>query len=142
MPDWMPNDTKSSQDLSMFYSFDLGPVHFISLNTEYYYWLNYGAHPLIRQYNWLINDLKQANLPENRSKRPWIVIFGHRPMYCSSNDNDDCTHFSTILRIGIPFFHIFGVEDLLMEYNVDLGNKATKISSFLMIFLRFHGEGL
>ena len=89
MPDW--NYDANSQDLSMFYSFDLGPVHFISLNTEYYYFLNYGGLPLIRQYKWLIEDLKRANLPENRAKRPWIVIFGHRDhSHITKRGGGDC----------------------------------------------------
>ncbi len=42
----------------MFYSFNLGPAHFVSLNTEAYYYLYYGIHPVIRQYNWLKADLE------------------------------------------------------------------------------------
>ena len=56
MPDW--DVGKISYDLPMFYSFNVGPVHFISLNTEYYYFLNFGATQLLRQYNWLVNDLE------------------------------------------------------------------------------------
>jgi len=41
--------------------------------------------------NWLINDLEIANKPENRQARPWIIVFAHRPMYCSNADRDDCT---------------------------------------------------
>jgi hypothetical protein len=31
------------------------------------------------QHEWLENDLKSVN----RSKTPWVVFTGHRPMYCS-----------------------------------------------------------
>ena len=28
-------------------------------------------------------DLARANMPANRAKTPWIVVYGHRPMYCN-----------------------------------------------------------
>lgn len=43
---------------NMFYSYNIGPAHIISLNTEYYYYLNYGVKSLIFQYIWLEKDLK------------------------------------------------------------------------------------
>lgn len=36
---------------------------------------------------------KIASLPENRALRPWIITMGHRPMYCTNADKDDCTKF-------------------------------------------------
>ena len=33
----MPHDNKN-----MFFSFNIGPVHFVSISTEFYYFLNYG----------------------------------------------------------------------------------------------------
>lgn len=98
----------------------MGPVHFISISTEVYYFVNYGIKPLITQYQWLENDLIYANLPENRQKRPWIVVMGHRPMYCSNDNDGDCTHHETITRVGLPFLHYFGLEKLLYDYGVDL----------------------
>lgn len=52
---------------SMFYSWDVGPVHFVAVNTEAYYFLNYGLTPLVNQYQWLRRDLAEANRPKNRS---------------------------------------------------------------------------
>ena len=34
----MPFDQKNN----MFFSYDIGPVHFVSVSTEFYYFLNYG----------------------------------------------------------------------------------------------------
>ena len=34
-----------------------------------------------RRYNWLKQDLARAN--DNRLAVPWIIVFGHRPMYCN-----------------------------------------------------------
>lgn len=107
----MPGD-----DRNMFFSFDIGPVHFVSISTEFYYFLNYGLKQVIAQYEWLKKDLASVN----RSVHPWIVLFGHRPMYCTNDDRDDCTRFETRTRTGLPLIQWWGLEDLLMEYGVDL----------------------
>jgi len=43
---------------NMMYSFNFGPAHFISISTEFYYFLYYGIKPVVLQYEWLVNDLK------------------------------------------------------------------------------------
>lgn len=65
-----------------FYSFNVGPVHIIGFSSEFYYYVEYGWTQIARQYEWLENDLKEANKPENRALRPWIITMAHRPMYC------------------------------------------------------------
>lgn len=111
----MPGDSEG-----LWYSFNMGPVHFISISTEVYYFTQYGLKLLIKQYDWLEQDLQEATSPVNRTVRPWIVIYGHRPMYCSNLGDDDCTHYGTYTRIGLPFLHWFGLEELLNKYGVDL----------------------
>ncbi|KAK9869436.1 hypothetical protein WA026_003191 [Henosepilachna vigintioctopunctata] len=102
------------------YSINIGPLHIISISTEVYYFLNYGLKPLVFQYQWLEDDLAKANLPENREKHPWIIVIGHRPMYCSNTDEDDCTKNETLTRVGLPFFQFFGLENLFYNYGVDV----------------------
>lgn len=46
------------QSENMYYSWNMGPVHFIAVNTEAYYYVNYGLKPLINMYNWLVHDLE------------------------------------------------------------------------------------
>lgn len=102
------------------YSFNLGPVHFIGFSTEAYYFLDYGLKLLVNQYEWLERDLIEANRPENRQSRPWIVTFGHRPMYCSNDNDKDCRKLTTLIRVGLPLTHFFGLEDLFYNYGVDV----------------------
>jgi len=105
---------------SLMYSFNLGPVHFIGFSTEAYYFLNYGMKLLVNQYEWLERDLIEANKPENRKLRPWIITYGHRPMYCSNDNDADCTQSETLIRVGLPITHFFGLEDLFYNYGVDV----------------------
>ena len=48
-------------------------VHMVMLSTEHDY------RPGSPQYVWLENDLKSVD----RTKTPFIMVGGHRPMYCS-----------------------------------------------------------
>jgi len=107
----MPRDNGN-----MFYSFNLGPVHFISISTEFYYYLNYGLQQALNQFNWIEQDLATVD----RSATPWVVIFGHRPMYCTNSDRKDCSFLETRTRVGLPLLHWWGLEDLLVKYGVDL----------------------
>jgi len=50
-------------------------VHMIMMSTEHDY------RPGSPQYIWLENDLKNVD----RSKTPFVMVGGHRPMYCSES---------------------------------------------------------
>ncbi|XP_026165245.1 acid phosphatase type 7 [Mastacembelus armatus] len=114
--------TMPGQTESLWYSWNLGSAHIISFSTEVYFYLEFGLELLFKQYEWLKKDLEEANRPENRAVRPWIITMGHRPMYCSDDDQDDCTMFDSYVRLGrkdtkppAP-----GLEDLFYRYGVDL----------------------
>ena len=53
----MPYD----EDKNMFFSFDMGLVHFVSVSTEFYYFLNYGLIQVKNQYEWLEADLAKVD---------------------------------------------------------------------------------
>lgn len=113
---WMPdNDYHDNQ----FYSFDLGPIHWIGISTEFYgYYYKYGIEPVLTQYKWLSRDLTVANA--NRAKSPWIVTFQHRPFYCSNTNSAECQSFENrLIRIG--WLEMPGLEPLFLKYGVDMG---------------------
>ncbi|BFZ07401.1 hypothetical protein BsWGS_10440 [Bradybaena similaris] len=95
-----------------YYSFNMGPVHFVSLSTELFFFWYYGPSQIVKQYYWLQKDLEEANKPENRKLRPWIIVFGHRPMYCSSSGTADCTRNEGITKLQF--------ENVLFDNGVDL----------------------
>ena len=55
------------------YSYDYGSVHFIMMSTEHD--MGNGS----KQYSWLEKDLQNVD----RTKTPWVILAGHRPMYTS-----------------------------------------------------------
>ncbi len=51
---------------TMYYSWDLGPVHFIAYDTEAFQIELFNHTKVDQQLYWLEQDLMIANLPENR----------------------------------------------------------------------------
>eukprot|EP00299_Pterocystis_sp_00344_P016284 c8169_g1_i1.p2 GENE.c8169_g1_i1~~c8169_g1_i1.p2 ORF type:complete len:268 (-),score=59.97 c8169_g1_i1:39-842(-) len=112
---WKMPSEASGGVLSMWYSYDYGPVHFVSLNTETDYpgapEENKGDSGLLaaghfapdgEYLRWLEADLKAASEARgNRTAgyRNWIVAGGHRP-YGDIKGN--------------------GVEEMFQKYGVDL----------------------
>lgn len=96
---------------NMWHSFDYGPIHFVAINTETDFAdapeeqfgdcthckLPAGSFGRQDEYlTWLKEDLTAA--AANRAIVPWIVTFGHRPMY--SDDGDTCITPSVCNTVG------------------------------------------
>jgi hypothetical protein len=101
---------ESNGVLNMHYSFDYGPVHFVSIDTETGYPGAAGETRVVLpcggfgdQLTWLEEDLKQA--VANREQRPWIFVQGHHPMYQGKSINED---FQS------------SMEELFHKYQVDV----------------------
>ncbi|KAG8095733.1 hypothetical protein GUJ93_ZPchr0013g36743 [Zizania palustris] len=86
---------------NLYYSFDSGVVHFIYMSTE----TNFvqGSD----QYNFIKADL----LKVNRTRTPFVVFQGHRPMYTSSNEDREFALRQQMVQ---------DLEPLLVTYNVTL----------------------
>ncbi|KAK3165709.1 hypothetical protein QOZ80_1AG0036720 [Eleusine coracana subsp. coracana] len=82
------------------YSIEQGSVHFVVMSTEHKW------SEKSEQYNWMNEDLSSVN----RSRTPWVIFIGHRPMYSS--------HIGITLNVD-PIF-LTAVEPLLLKYQVDL----------------------
>jgi len=91
---------------SVYYSFDYGPAHFISLSTypadanDQSQKLNVGSN----QYNWLENDLKNNN-------KTWTFVYCHIPFY----DGGGAYNHKAIQSCE-PLFHKYGVDAVLQGH--------------------------
>mmetsp|Transcript_35730 Transcript_35730/g.75820 ORF Transcript_35730/g.75820 Transcript_35730/m.75820 type:complete len:567 (-) Transcript_35730:75-1775(-) len=101
----MPWDTARQPNDRPWYSFDFGPVHFLMMSTE---------HPLNgTQGVFMEHDLSSVD----RSKTPWVVAVGHRPMYIDSGFNpDDRSHDSDY---GFAAYYQGQVEAIFLKHGVD-----------------------
>lgn len=106
------------------YSFNLGPVHFIAISTEVY---DFAPWYIQRQWEWLEADLAAANA--NRTLAQWIIVHGHKPLYCSSPTPQECDAWYARQREGVPLPSPsgegglemrFGLEELFHKHGVDL----------------------
>lgn len=106
----------------LYYSFDYGNVHFISLNSELgsligsYDWNGvYGAgnfsNSPARQ--WLINDLTTNTLP-------WVIVYFHQPPYTDgSHHSDDLweLYMAAMRNNYTPVFEQYGVDIVLCGHS-------------------------
>ena len=93
----------SGSGSNLYYSIDVGLVHFVVL--DYTSYIGLPGSPTAPMVAWLAADLARAAAPAQRARVPWIVVCGHVPMYASDGNND-----------GL----IGDVEPLLFEFGVDL----------------------
>lgn len=108
-----------------FHSMKVGPASIIMFSTEYYYYTEYGWDQIVRQYHWLEQELKRANA--EREKYPWIIVMGHRPLYCLKLGDSSCNHETLereSIRQGIKMHgegqRKYGLEELFFKYGVDI----------------------
>jgi len=95
---------QSGGEGNFWYSIDYGTVHFTFFSTEHPY------QPGSPQYQWMEQDLAKAN--SNRKSVPWIVLLGHRPMYCSDvAEWDDHRPGAQLQKM---------IEPVMQKYSVDL----------------------
>jgi len=111
----LPGKNALGPDLeNMYYSFNYRNMHIISMSTES---IEDTALVTDQQYQWLENDLQSVD----RKTHPWIIVFGHRPLYCS-NSGRDCWD---------GFFALYlkeRLEPLFNKYRVDIVFTAHKHS--------------
>lgn len=108
----MPNTDWPIPLTKIWYSLEIGPVHLISYSSEVFFLQD--KRYIEAQRQWLTADLEAAN--KNRPSTPWIIALGHRPMYCSNNNSDDCRKNDSLVRLGL--------EDMFFKYGVDLVIQA------------------
>lgn len=91
-----------------YYSFNHGPVHFLAYSSEHTF--TEGSE----QWKFIKNDLATASAPAQRKKHPWIVMWSHRPLYCSDQITwqGRCVSEATKYRAAI--------ESLMVDAHVDL----------------------
>eukprot|EP01120_Amphizonella_sp_Union-15-10_P004892 TRINITY_DN1565_c0_g1_i1.p1 TRINITY_DN1565_c0_g1~~TRINITY_DN1565_c0_g1_i1.p1 ORF type:complete len:413 (+),score=52.36 TRINITY_DN1565_c0_g1_i1:61-1299(+) len=132
--------TTSGSGTNLWYSWDTDLVHFISIDTELYYYYP-DPNQIQRQINWLTQDLINAN--NNRAQVPWIIMFGHKASWMPNTDWTDFLHLS----------HDYGVDIYLSghEHNyqrtypfhkshVDLQNNVNYYVNPLYMFTLVSGS--
>ena len=103
---WLRMPHRAARSPSPFwYSFDYLGVHFVMMSTEHVF------SPGSPQHRWMEADLRKAN--SRRHQVPWLVVVGHRPLYCSSwLFAKRCTTESLLFRTFL--------EDLFLTQRVDV----------------------
>ncbi|KAI7848953.1 Metallo-dependent phosphatase-like protein [Circinella umbellata] len=108
---------ESGFDDPTLYSFDYKSLHLVSFSSEVFF--DQGSPEQIQTaLHWLDQDLTKAN--ENRHKRPWIMVFAHRPLYCSPSESEDCTWKANTMRYGRNDTDLGGLEELFLKHRVDV----------------------
>ena len=114
----MPGPAQSN---GLYYSYDIGRAHVVVINTEFRNnykkekELEFNKSMFYKQLNWLKKDLEKHK--QNREARPWLVVMGHKPMYCSTNKHSYM--IQRVCELQAPNIRET-YEDLFLDYKVDL----------------------
>eukprot|EP00294_Goniomonas_avonlea_P001143 CAMPEP_0114558672 /NCGR_PEP_ID=MMETSP0114-20121206/10510_1 /TAXON_ID=31324 /ORGANISM="Goniomonas sp, Strain m" /LENGTH=532 /DNA_ID=CAMNT_0001744085 /DNA_START=8 /DNA_END=1606 /DNA_ORIENTATION=+ len=101
----MPGDVQPGGGGNLWFSVDRNLVHFTFISTEHDY------TPGSQQRAWLEADLAAASEASRRAEVPWVIVGGHRPMYCSDTDEYDSHRPGAHLQDQLePLFNKYGVD--------------------------------
>ncbi|KAK3042340.1 hypothetical protein RJ639_002386 [Escallonia herrerae] len=124
-----PTATRAPATRNLYYSFDMGSVHFLFISTE----TNFlqGSS----QYNFIKQDLESVD----RKKTPFVVVQGHRPMYTTSNEIRDAPIRERMLEHLEPLF-VKSKVTLALWGHVHRYERFCPLNNFTCGALGFHGE--
>lgn len=97
--------TRDPKKSNLYYSFDYSWIHVVAISIKDDY------QPGSEQYDWLEKDLRKAHarIRDGTGDIKWIILFGHTPLYSSS---DGHKQGNKELKISI--------EDMLYKYDVSI----------------------
>jgi hypothetical protein len=120
--------------MSMYYSFSVGPVHFVQLSTETPFDT---ADVDPSQASWVWRDLQNSRINGDT----FVVVSGHRPFYCSSAGKD-CASFAGLLREQLEeAFHALAVDIVISGHKYACFHRCSHLlhaSCFLTEQSLFH----
>lgn len=90
-----------------YYTFTIGYVRFLAIHTEAFL----SETDMIPSMMSYIKSVLNRN-DEDKAAYPWLIVFGHRPMYCSSKAKADaCGPEADVLKQYLePLFTLYGVD--------------------------------
>jgi len=104
----------SGSNSTRWYAFTLPGVAFFVIDTDA--WIYPEVWQLAQpQWEWLQSALQRID----RTATPWVVVAGHRAMYCTKTDDGECNSEAQTLRYGM-LEQFWGLEALLVDAGVDL----------------------
>lgn len=111
----------SNGTMNMWYSFDIGSMHFVQISAE----TDYPNAPndeyssknggFGNQMGWLQADLAAAAARRAAGEVSWIIVSGHRPLYSASNVDP-----TTFAPTGSAATMQAAFEPLFQQYGVDV----------------------
>ncbi|KAF5727155.1 inactive purple acid phosphatase 2-like [Tripterygium wilfordii] len=124
-----PSGNRAPATRNLYYSFNMGVVHFVYISTETNFL------PGSRQYEFIKHDLESVN----RSKTPFVIVQGHRPMYTTSHENRDAPFRERMLEHLEPLFVKNNVT-LALWGHVHRYERFCPINNFTCGSLGLNGE--
>ncbi len=94
----------------MFYSFDYGNVHFVSLNSELSTWVTAPNSPMAQ---WVVADLQAT-------QQPWKIVYFHQPPHSRGSHNSDNfweTYMISMRTNFAPLLEANGVDVILCGHS-------------------------
>jgi len=106
--------TESGSNTNMYQSFNYAGIHFVAIDTE----TDFPGAPEADQggFGNVVAWLKQDLASVDRAKYPWIIVFGHRPIYSTAFGFADLFGYPMDACAALQA----AVEDLFHTYKVDL----------------------